>query len=150
MTKPRRDTWSLRSQWLGLGMLLLGVAITAILTSSIVSIDLWPSTADRTEAGSPLLDASEPDLDVGENIADPFAALEPGRTTGEEAVSLLRDEGYLVFDYFACSDVVRRGRLLVVRETFSGQTIVDSSGVTRPEQQPQVLDVLIGTGGRCS
>jgi hypothetical protein len=77
-----------------------------------------------------------------------------GVTLGEEAVAGLRDVGFVVFDYFVCSNSISEpGLLRQVRDTVSGDVVVDSRGPTAlagDVTPPRALDVLITSGEPCS
>jgi hypothetical protein len=84
---------------------------------------------------------------------DVLGELDVGTTAGDEAAARLREIGFVVFDYLVCSNSTGEpGLLRQVRETESGEVVVDSDGPTSlagDVDPPAALDVLITSGEPC-
>jgi hypothetical protein len=104
-------------------------------------VGLAPSTTE--EPGEP------PDVAPEELLGE----LDVGTTAGDEAAARLREIGFVVFDYLVCSNSTGEpGLLRQVRETESGEVVVDSDGPTSlagDVDPPDALDVLITSGEPC-
>lgn len=135
----------MKRSWVGTTTLAIALATAALL----VVVDLWPSTSGGADRGSPIEGGSAPTLDVGLGVISALDGLEPGRTPGDDAVARLRGDGYLVFDYTACSDDIERGLLVLVSETFTGEIVLDAGGIRRSGERSAVLDVVISDGRSC-
>lgn len=150
-TRPPRRRWSV-ARWLVIGALLLigglGAGVLASGSDSPDDASSRPPIGQQTTTTAVGTTTTRPG-----GPGDTLERFTVGATLGEEAVAGLRDAGFVVFDYLVCSNSIsERGLLRQVRETGSGDVVVDSDGPTASAgtvNPPDALDVLITSGEPC-